>query len=195
MGGGLVTSITGQPPTQLTITMQNGAGTGMMSSVLAQGVTVDLNGSTVYQIEKDNVDMTNLPFTPMFDNGHIFAGQSAMPISSSGMMGAGSGGMMGGSPMAGTMTASEVDLEQQGLSGNIASSITSGSRTSFTMTLPSDSAFSTLTGATSVTVYQQPGTTLSGGSSIASGATVHVFGLLFQDSGQWKMVASRIGSN
>ena len=42
---------------------------------------------------------------------------------------------------------------------------------------------------------QRTGRTISGGSSIASGSTVHAFGLLFFDGGQWKMVASRIGSN
>ena len=195
MGGGVITAVTGQPATQLTIVMQRGAGTGMMSSALAGGATITLNGSTVYEIDKDNIDMTNLPFTPVFDGGHVYAGQSAMPISSSGMMSGGSAGMMGGGPIAGTITASEVDLEQQGLSGTVASAITSGARTSFTLTLPTDSAFSTLTGATTVTVYQQLGTTTSTASSIAAGSTVHVLGLLFLDSGQWQMVTSRIGSN
>ena len=102
---------------------------------------------------------------------------------------------MGGSSMAGTMTASNLELEPQGLSGTVATTITSGAATSFALTLPSDSAFTTQTGATSVTVYQQTGTTISGGSSIASGSTMHAFGLLFFDGGQWKMVASRMGSN
>lgn len=62
------------------------------------------------------------------------------------------------------------------------------------LTLPSDSAFTTMTGATSVTVYQQTGTTVAGASPIASGSTVHAFGLLFFDGGKWKMVASRIGA-
>lgn len=204
MGGGVMTAVTGQPATQLTMVMRNGAGTGMMSSFLAAGVTANLSGSTVYQIDKDNIDMSNLSFVPAFDASHIYAGQSVMPISSSGMMSGGSGGMMGGgstgggsmggSPMAGTITASEIDLEQQGLRGTVTGAIASGSSNSFTLTVAPDSAFSTLSGANSVTVYQQPGTTISG-SSIAGGATVHVLGLLFMDSGQWKMVASRIGSN
>ena len=194
MGGGVITSVSGQPTTQLTMVMQNGAGTGMVSSAFASGASIDLNGSTVYQIDEDGMDMSSLPFTPGFDAGHIYAGQSGMPISSTGMMSGGmGGGMMGGSPMAGTITASEVALEPRGLSGTVSSAITSGSRTSFTLTLPSDSAFSALTGATSVIVYQQPGTTTSSTSPIAAGAAVHAFGLLFLDAGHWKMVASRIG--
>ena len=194
MGGGVITALTGQPPTQLTLVMQNGAGTGMMASDFAAGITVDMNGSTTYQMDDDNMDMSGLPFTPVFDASHVYAGQSVMPISSGGMM-SGSGGMMGGGSMAGTMTASGLELEPQGLSGTVATKISSGTATSFTMTLPSGCAFTTLTGATSVMVYQQTGTTVSTGSSIASGSTIHSFGLLFYDGGQWKMVASRIGSN
>jgi hypothetical protein len=138
------------------------------------------------------MDMAGLPFTPVFDQSHIYVGQSVMPISSSGMMG---GGMMGGSSMAGTITASEVELEPQGLSGTVNVAISSGATTSFTLNLPSDCAFTTLTGATSVTVFQQPQTTVVGSSPIASGSSAHAFGLLFFDGGQWKMVALRIGGN
>ena len=196
MGGGIITAVTGSPATALTLVMQNGAGTGMMSSDFAAGATVDLGGSTAYQIDEDNADMTGLPFTPTFDASHIYVGQSVMPISSSGMMSGGmGGGMMGGSPLAGTITASEVLLEPQGLTGMSAAAISSSATTSFTLALPSDSAFTTLTGATSVTIFQQPQTTVTGSAPIASGSSVHVFGLLFFDAGQWKMVASRIGAN
>ena len=194
MGGGIITAVTGQPPTSLTMVMQNGAGTGMMSSDFAAGATIDLSGSTTYEIDEDNVDMSGLPFTPVFDASHIYVGQSVMPISSTGMMSGGSG-MMGGSSMGGTITASEVALEPQGLTGTAATAITSGSTTSFTLTLPSDSAFTTLTGATSVTVIQQSQTTVAGTSPIASGSSMHAFGLLFFDAGQWKMVAARMGAN
>ncbi|HEV2487020.1 MAG TPA: DUF5666 domain-containing protein [Terracidiphilus sp.] len=195
MGGGIVTAVTGQPPTSLTMVMQNGQGAGMMASAFAAGVTVNLSGGTTYQIDGDGVDMAGLSFTPTFDANHIYAGQSAMPIGSGGMMSGGMGGMMGGSSMAGTITASEVVLEPQGLSGTIGASVTSGATTSFTLTPASDSAFCTLTGATKVTIFQQPQTTVAGTSPIASGSSVHAFGLLFNDAGQWKMVASRIGTN
>ena len=196
MGGGIITAVTGSPATTLTLVMQNGAGTGMMSSDFAAGATVDLGGSTTYQIDEDNVDMAGLPFTPTFDDSHIYVGQAVMPISSGGMMSGGTGGgMMGGSPLAGTITASEVLLEPQGLTGTSVAAISSSATTSFTLTLPSDSAFTTLTGATSVTIFQQPQTTVTGTSPIASGSSVHAFGLLFFDAGQWKMVASRIGAN
>lgn len=194
MGGGIVTAVAGQPATQLTMVMQNGAGAGMMASDFAAGATIDMNGSTVYQIDKDNMDMSGLPFTPVFDASHVYVGQSVMPISSGGMMSGSGGGMMGGGSLAGTMTASNLELEPQGISGTVATAISSGSATSFMLTLPSDSAFTTMTGATSVTVYQQSGTAVAGTSPIASSSTVHAFGLLFFDGGKWKMVASRIGA-
>ena len=196
MGGGTITAMTGQPPTSLTMVMQNGVGTGMMSSMFASGATVNLSGVSSYEIDDDNVDMTGLPFVPAFDVGHIYVGQSVMPVSSTGMMSSGmGGGMMGGASLAGTIYATKVELEPQGLSGTVATSITSGMQTSYTLTLPTTCAFATLTGAASVTVYQQAKTVISTGSVIASGSTVHVNGLLFLDGGQWKMVAARIGSN
>ena len=195
MGGGIITTVTGQPATALTMVMQNGAGTGMMASTFATGATITLNPGTTYQIDSDGMDMSGLPFAPVFDGTHIYVGQSVMPISSSGMSGGGmGGGMMGGTLLAGTITASQIALEPRGLSGTVAAAITSGSTTTFTLTLPSDSAFKTMTGAGSVTVFQQSKTTVSGTSPIASGSTVHAFGLLFYDAGQWKMVSSRMGS-
>ena len=196
MGGGIITALTGQPPTSLTMVMQNGAGSGMMSSYFAAEATINLSASTTYEIDDDGMDMSSLAFTPVFDGSHIYAGQSVMPISSSGMMSGGTGGgMMGGGMMGGTITADEVALEPQGLSGTANVSISSGSPSSFTLTLPSQCAFTTLTGATSVTVYQQSKTVMSGTSPIASGTAMHAFGLLFNDNGQWKMVAARIGAN
>ena len=192
MGGGIITATNGQPATALTMVMQNGAGAGMMSSSFASGASINLSGSTTYQIDVDGMNMLGLPFNPIFDASHIYAGQSVMPISSTSMT---SGGMMGGGAMAGTITASTIALQPQGMSGTVATTITAGLSTSFTLTLPSDSAFKTMTGATNVTVFEQPGTTISGTSPIAGGSTVHAFGLLFFDVGQWKMVAARISSD
>lgn len=195
MGGGIMTAVTGQPPTSLTMVMQNGTGTGMMSSAFGSGVTVNVSGGTTYTMDQDGVDMAGLPFTPVFDGSHIYAGQSVMPIGSSGMMSGGmGGGMMGGGPMAGTITATQVSLEMQGVSGTTSAAVTSGATSSFTLTLPTDCAFKTLTGAPTVTVFQQPTTIVGPTSPIASGSLVHVFGLLFYDGGQWKMVAARIGA-
>ena len=77
-------------------------------------------------------------------------------------------------------------------SGTVSSFTPNGSAATFTMTPAADSAFTSMTGTTSMNVFQQSGTTLSGLTSIANGAGVQVRGLLFQDAGTWKLVASRI---
>ena len=64
--------------------------------------------------------------------------------------------------------------------------------TSFALNLPSDSAFTSLTGWNTVTVFQQAATKLWGLTSITNAATVHVRGLLSFDAGTYKLVASRI---
>ena len=193
MGEGMLTSVTGQPATQLALVMQNGVGTGMMASDFSAGITVSLSPSTSYSIDAESVDLTQVPVTPVFDASHIYAGQAVMPVSASGMMSGGMGGsMMGGSPMAGSLTASAVELEPQGLSGTNSAAISSGATTSFTLTLPTDSAFTALTGASTVTIYPQSGTNLASSAPIAAGSTVHVFGLVFFDGGQWKMVPASI---
>lgn len=189
MAAGLVTSLTGSPVTQLTLVMHEGEGTGMMGSNLAATTTVNVSPTATFNIDTDNVDTSNLPFTPAFDATTVFKGQRVEAVSSTGMMqGGGMGGMMGG----GTIDASEIDLEQQGLSGTVSGYTGSGAPTTFTLAVPADSAFATLTGATAITVFQQPGTELRGMTTITNGSTVHVRGLLFVDAGAYKLVAGRI---
>ena len=189
MADGLVTGLSGSPVTQLTMGTMDGTGSGMMGSDLAGTMTVNVSPTATFNIDSDNVDMSNLPFTPTFDGTTVFKGQRVEAVSSTGMMqGGGMGGMMGG----GTVNASEIDLEQQGLSGTVSGYAGSGAPTTFTLTVPADSAFATLTGATAITVFQQAGTELRGMTTITNGSTVHVRGLLFLDAGAYKLVASRI---
>ena len=189
MAEGLVTALSGNPATQLTLVAHDGVGTGMIPSVLAGTITVNVSSGASFDIDSDNVDMSNLPFTLVFDGGSIVKGQRVEAVSGSGMM---SGGGMGGGMMGGTITASEIQLEQQGLSGTVSGYSSTGSQATFTLTVAADSALATLTGKTSLTVFQQPGTTLRGLSGVTDGATVHVRGLLFLDAGTYKLVATRI---
>ncbi len=198
MGAGIITGISGISPPTLTIAMQNGAGNGVMSSMLTNGITVTMSGAT-FVIDDGIVDLSNLPFAPVFDANDVYAGQNVMPISSSAMMSSSMGGGMGGSIMlAGSMTATGLRLEPQGVSGTISSTIIGGTPSSFTLTLPSVCALSALTGATTITVYQQQSTVVLNEtntpptSNIGAGSTVQVFGLLFNNGGQWVMVAARI---
>jgi len=194
MAMGTVATVTGSPATQLSLVPMDGIGSGMMSSILANGMIVDVGSGTTYSIDKDGVDMNGLPFTPEFDATRIFAGQLVSSASSTGMMSGGGmmGGGMGGMTNAGTQTASAVRLEPQGLNGTVSNYSASGGTATFTLTAASDSSFASLTGATSITVFQQVGTQLRDITSVPNGSNVHVRGLLFLDSGVYKLVATRI---
>ena len=98
------------------------------------------------------------------------------------------GGMMGG----GTVNASTINLEQQGLRGTVSAYSASGSQATFTLTVASDSVFATLTGSTTLMAFQQPGTELLGLTAVGNGGAVRVRGLIFLDAGTYKLVASRI---
>ena len=73
---------------------------------------------------------------------------------------------------------------------------TSASQITFTLTLPTDSAFATLTGATTVQVYQQAGTQLHGILTVANGSDVQARGFLFNDActgqGESRQCSSRM---
>jgi hypothetical protein len=62
----------------------------------------------------------------------------------------------------------------------------------FMLTVAPDSTFASLTRSTSITVFQQAGTLLRDMTSVTNAAKVHVRGLLFVDSGTYKMLATRI---
>ncbi len=188
MSIGMITATTGSSVTQLTMFPDNGIGAGMMASLLANGMTVNVGGTATYGIDDVGVSMSGLPITPQFDASHMAAGQNIAAVGS-GAMSSG-GGMMGGGGFMnmGSMTAAGFELEPQGLSGTVASASGSG----FTLSLPSDSAFTLLTGATSVPVYQTAQTQMKGLTAVANGQNVAVYGYLFYNAGSYNFVAMQI---
>ena len=193
MAAGVITGVAGNPPSQLTLVMHDGVGDGMVSSSLAGTTTVNLGSTTQFVIDADDVDLSGLPFTPQFDPAHLSKGQAIRAWSNARFEhdGHGMGGMFSG----GTVTASSIYLKHQGLRGTMSGYATNGSQASFTLTMPADSAFAALTGTTTVTVYQQGGTQLRGLTSLANGHTVLARGLLFLDSGVYRLVASRLAAS
>ena len=117
MAAGVVTSLTGTPPTQLVLVMHDGTGSGMMASNLAGTTTVNVGDATrvldrrarrrpdepavhaaIRSCERERVASASRSFS---------AGQM--------MQGGGMHGMMGG----GTLTATPIYLGQQGLRGTV----------------------------------------------------------------------------
>ena len=193
MGGGVITEVTTLPESSaassLTIVMQNGAGASINTDYLSKTLTVNLTGSTTYDIDNDRVDLTGLPFTPTFNASNIYAGQTVLPLSDGEIT-------LNPScdPTCGTMTASAVILRERGFRGTTTVAITPGAITSFTLTLPTDCAFTTLTGATEILVYQQASTNVEDNQTITAGSTLRVHGLPFKVGDQWVLVASTIAA-
>lgn len=188
MGGGIVTAISGSPATQITIVMQNGAGASVNTSYLSKTLVVNLTNDTTYSIDDDRVDLSGVGFTPAFDASNIHLGQSVLPVDDSGTI------VSGDTTSAGTITASSISLEERGFRGTTDTALTPGTATTFTLTLSPDCAFTALTGASSITVYQTTSTDLQYQTAITAGSTVRVHGLLFNNAGQWVFVASTIAS-
>ena len=188
MSSGVVATVTGAPPTQLVLVMHDGAGSGMAASSLAGTTTVSVGDTTTFAINGTNVDLTNLPFTPRFDRASVSAGQRIEALSTSQWThGGGMHGMTGG----GTLTATSVRLAQQGLRGTVSGYTPAGTEATFVLTMPADAVFAKLTGKTSVTVYQRASTLLTP-ANVSNGSVVQVRGLLFNDAGTLRLVASRV---
>ncbi len=189
MAAGLVTGLVGTPITQLVVAMQEGMGSGMVAANLAGSTTVNVDSTTAFTIDADSVDLTGLPFTPTFDRSHVMKGQRVMAFSGTAMgQRQGMGSMMGG----GTLTATSVDLVQQGLRGTVSEYLANATGATFTLALPADSAFATLSGASTVVVYQRTATLLRGITAIHNGDTVLARGLLFRDGATFKLISSRL---
>ena len=184
---GIITATTGNPITGITMFANNGTGSGMMASYLASGLTVTMGSGMAYGIDNAGVSLTGMPSTLLFDATHLAKGQNAAMAGSGGMSASG-GGMMGGGFMnMGGMTANGIELEPQGLTGTVANMTSTG----FTLTLPSGSAFTLLTGATSVTVYQIPATHMNG-LTLTNGMGIEVNGFLFYNAGTYSFVATQM---
>lgn len=191
MAAGVITGVSGSPPTQLTLVMHDGAGNGMQVADLAGTTTVNVAAGTTYSIDADDIDLSGLPFTPRFDRGALSKGQRIRAWSGSAMTHDGHG-MGGGMQGGGTVAATTIELQPQGLRGTVSAYASSGAPATFTLTLPADSAFARLTGAKTVTVHQQANTQLRGLTSITNGSIVLVRGMLFLDGGAFRLVAGRI---
>lgn len=189
MGGGIITWVDGLPATELTLVMQNGAGASINSDYLSRPLTVNLTTTTTYEIDTDRVILDGLPFVPSFDASNTFAGQSVLPFSDQAIM-----ANPTCDPTCGTIAASTLRLREQGFRGTTDVAIIPGANTSFMLTLMPDCAFTTLTGATKVLVYQQPETNVEDQAAITAGTILRVHGLLFKNGNQWILVASTIAS-
>jgi hypothetical protein len=177
---GIVTSVNGHPAVSLKLLVQGEVSAAPSGSkpVLGSEILVTILGSTTYKINADHVDLSNLPFTPVFNGSTIAPAQRVETDVDS--------------PNTMAVLASKVKLQQQSLSGIVSGYTATNGHGSFTLTLSSDSMFAKLTGLTTITVYQQSATKLKNIPPISNGDTLRVRGLLFLDGTQYRMVASHV---
>ena len=176
---GLITQVTGAPATQFNIVVRDEAASGSVFPALGSILTVNLAQNTLYNINTDHVDLTNLPFVPKFDATSLAKAQNVEADTTS--------------PSSTSIIAQAVELQPQAFVGTVTAYAQTGTQATFVLTVPSDSAFAVLTGSTTITVFQQQSTELKGITAITNGSSVRVRGLLFLDLGTYKLVASRVG--
>ena len=167
--------------------LMQGVGPSVGPSSTGNIVTVTTTGSTTFAIAPQFVTLTGLPFTPSFTSSNLVAGQTVGVVTSA------------FSASAATATASTVYLAPQTVDGTVTAIATSGAYTAYTFSLASGSAFSSLSGATAITVYTgaatapPPASTAAGATApppIAVGSTVRFNGLIFNlGGGSFAMVA------
>lgn len=182
---GIITAVTGSPATQFSLLDQDGVGMGLTAQLLGGTLNVGLTANTIFSIPED-VDLSNLPFTPAFDAASLQAGQRVEADTN-----------LGVTPMAGgaVLSASHVELRKQAVHGVVANYASTGSsQFTFTLDLPAESYLTLLShgAVTSITVVQQPSTELRNLNTVTNGASVRVRGVLFWTGSGYTMVASRI---
>lgn len=181
---GLIVSVIGSPATGLTFVADHGTGTGMDSSVIGDTATADVSVAK-FEVKAGDLDTSGLGSLPSsefpFDASSVHAGQRVEVESRNAVT-------------AMNVSAEKVRLQQQALIGTVsglASSTSSGPAT-FTLSLPSDAAFSILSGTPAIQVIWQPGTDLHGLSKVSNGDSIRVRGLVFFNGTAASMIARRI---
>ena len=157
--------------------VMQGLGAAVSPTAIGSLYTINFTSSTNFAITPQFQALTGLPFTPSFSATNMKAGQ-AVGVTASSISGT-------------TATASNVFLIPQTLSGTVTAPSTSGTWKVFTLTLPTGSAFATLSGASTVTVYTSAATVPMSTMPIAASATTQIRfnGLVFNNGGSFVMVA------
>lgn len=183
---GFVTTVTGNPATSLTIVSHDGAGAGMDNTKLGEAFTVNVTGlqASKYLVKQGNLDFNglNVPSATFpFDATTIHAGQRIEVDTNTTIPAAG-----------GSIVADKVNLQQQTLTGTVTAVSGSTMPRTITLTLAADSAFSTVSGVLTVTVFDQAKSDHRM-TTITVGDHLRVRGLVFFTAvGQVNMIARRI---
>jgi hypothetical protein len=176
---GLVTAVTGSPATQITVSTQVVSATSTANApTFGNPVTVPVSNGTRFVVKNGKL---NVPAGQVFDATHIANGQRVEVDNDN-------EGQAGNSTS--NVSADKLKLTEQALTGAVAAT-PAPSSTGFTLTLDSTSAFSSLTGATSITVITSSSTEVKN-VTVTGNTSVRVRGLLFVNGTAYTLVAERI---
>lgn len=182
---GIMTVVTGNPATSITVLAQDGTGGGMDASKVGASFAADVSGAQ-FKVDQGNIDTSGLGGIPgapnfPFNSTTLKAGQRVEVESTNAVPGAG-----------GTVVADKVKLQQQALNGTVVNfTAGSGGAATFDLSLPSDSYLTLVSGQTAVHVFLQPGTDNNVG-TIGNNNQVRVRGLLFWTGTSFNLIARRI---
>lgn len=176
---GLVTDVTGAPPTSFQMVVQEVDAEGSVAPALGDVITFSLGANPEFRVEDEDVDLSGLPFSTTFSNTTLAPAQSVEVDVDL--------------PATDNLIADKVKLEEQAIRGQV-TNITSqsGGQVIFTLTVPADSVFAQLTGQTTLTVAKQPSTELEDITSISVNQNLRVRGLLFFNGSTYALVAEEI---
>src|SRR4029077_19282381 len=172
---GLITAISG---TTLTVTAQDGIGSGMDDTKVGASFSVNIAGlnASKFRVKAGNGFGGGLPSATFpFDATTIHQGQRIEVDTNAAVP-----------PANGAIIPDKINLQQQGVSGTVANAAAS----TFDINLATDSALRTISGQTVVHVTKTAST--DSRVTVANGATVQVRGLLFWNGTSWQMLARRI---
>lgn len=172
---GLITAISSG--TTLTVTAQDGIGSGMDDTKVGATFSVNIAGlsASKFRVKAGNGFGGQVPAGLTFDGTTIHQGQRIEVDSNAAVPAAN-----------GAITPDKINLQQQGVSGVVANTAAS----TFDINLAADSALKTISGQTVVHVTKTSST--DSRVTVANGATVQVRGLLFWNGTSWQLVARRI---
>jgi hypothetical protein len=172
---GLITAISGAT---LTVTAQDGIGSGMDNSKVGATFTVNIAGlqASKFRVKAGNGFGGSLPNASFpFDATTIHQGQRIEVDTDAAVP-----------PANGAIAPDKINLQQQGVSGTVANAAAN----TFDINLAADSALRTISGQTVVHVTKNSST--DSRVAVSNGATVQVRGLLFWNGTSWQMIARRI---
>lgn len=173
---GLITAISGST---LTVTAQDGIGSGMDDTKIGASFSVNIAGlgASKFRVKSGDGFSSEIPSGFVFDNTTIHQGQRIEVETNAAVP-----------PENGSITPDKIDLQQQGISGTVSNLAANGN--TFDVNLATDSYLTAISGQSVVHVTKVASTDTR--ITVANSGSVRVRGLLFWNGTSWNMVARRI---